>query len=440
MSDDPVQTNDEPSLFTQVVRNDAFKVAVLLAGIWLLFYALSAFLEYPTYGVVATIRRVTFLSAVYAIAVLALNIQWGYTGLFNIGVAGFMAVGAYTTVILSADPGGVPPGFGLPLPIGVLGGILAAVVIGLVAALPALRLDADYLAIVTVAFSEIIRLTLNSPVLIDITGGASGFDNLPTSPVQSILLTDPGSIISEPTALGSFVFGLGEPLDLTRIVMINIVYTLGVLVVLLLVYLVLERAGKSPFGRVLKAIREDEVAAQSLGKNTQSFKVRAFALGCGLMGLAGILWYAMGPRASVVPANFRPELTFYIFIALILGGAGSNTGSIIGGAVFASLLYEAPPLLSDVAVKLLADYNVALPSAPDNVVVTLSTGDPLAVVAFLLANIDTLRFMFMGALLVLLVQYKPDGILGDRTETAAAVPLSDDSRPTNANAGGETDE
>ncbi|MGB9987925.1 branched-chain amino acid ABC transporter permease [Salarchaeum japonicum] len=440
MSDDPVQTNDEPSLFTQVVRNDAFKVAVLLAGIWLLFYALSAFLEYPTYGVVATIRRVTFLSAVYAIAVLALNIQWGYTGLFNIGVAGFMAVGAYTTVILSADPGGVPPGFGLPLPIGVLGGILAAVVIGLVAALPALRLDADYLAIVTVAFSEIIRLTLNSPVLIDITGGASGFDNLPTSPVQSILLTDPGSIISEPTALGSFVFGLGEPLDLTRIVMINIVYTLGVLVVLLLVYLVLERAGKSPFGRVLKAIREDEVAAQSLGKNTQSFKVRAFALGCGLMGLAGILWYAMGPRASVVPTNFRPELTFYIFIALILGGAGSNTGSIIGGAVFASLLYEAPPLLSDVAVKLLADYNVALPSAPDNVVVTLSTGDPLAVVAFLLANIDTLRFMFMGALLVLLVQYKPDGILGDRTETAAAVPLSDDSRPTNANAGGETDE
>ncbi|MEE6208554.1 branched-chain amino acid ABC transporter permease [Salarchaeum sp. III] len=432
--------NENQSLLTAVVRNDAFKVTVLFAAIWVLFYALSAFLEYPTYGVVATLRRVTFLAAVYGIAVLALNIQWGYTGLFNIGVAGFMAVGAYTTVILSADPGGVPPGLGLPLPVGVLGGILAAVVIGLVAALPALRLDADYLAIVTVAFSEIIRLTLNSPVLIDITGGASGFDNLPTSPVQTLLLTDPGSIISEPTALGSFVFGLGEPLDLTRIVMINIVYTLGVLVVLLLVYLLLERAGKSPFGRVLKAIREDEVAAQSLGKNTQSFKVRAFALGCGLMGLAGILWYAMGPRASVVPTNFRPELTFYIFIALIIGGAGSNTGSIIGGAVFASLLYEAPPILSDVIVKLLADYNVALPSAPDNVVTTVASGDPLAVVAFLLANIDTLRFMFMGALLVLLVQYKPDGILGDRTETAAAVPLSEDSRPADTTTGGETDE
>ncbi|QDX41481.1 branched-chain amino acid ABC transporter permease [Salarchaeum sp. JOR-1] len=431
---------EEPSLLTQVVRNDAFKVTVLFAAIWALFYALSAFLGYPTYGVVATLRRVTFLAAVYAIAVLALNIQWGYTGLFNIGVAGFMAVGAYTTVILSANPGGSPPGLGLPLPVGVLGGILAAVVIGLVAALPALRLDADYLAIVTVAFSEIIRLTLNSPVLIEITGGASGFDNLPTSPVQSLLLSDPGSIISEPTAIGAFVFGLGEPLGLTRIVLINVVYTVGVLVVLLLVYLLLERAGKSPFGRVLKAIREDEVAAQSLGKNTQSFKVRAFALGCGLMGLAGILWYAMGPRASVVPANFRPELTFYIFIALIIGGAGSNTGSIIGGAVFASLLYEAPPLLSDVVVKLLADYNVTLPSAPGNVVTTVASADPLAVLAFLLANIDTLRFIFMGVLLVLLVQYKPDGLLGDRTETAAAVPISEDSRPAGSDAGGETDE
>jgi len=142
---------------------DAAKVALMFLGIWVLFYALGDLRGFDLAGSISLIRRVTFLAAVYAIAVLALNIQWGYAGLFNIGVAGFMAVGAYTVAMLSSPASGTPSGLGLPLPVGIIGGILAATIIGLVTALPALRLKADYLAIVTVAISEIIRITYNAP-------------------------------------------------------------------------------------------------------------------------------------------------------------------------------------------------------------------------------------------------------------------------------------
>jgi branched-chain amino acid transport system permease protein len=427
-----------------VFANDAVKVAVMFAAIWALFYWFGDQLGYPTGFIVALVRRVTFLSIVYALAVLALNIQWGYAGLFNIGVAGFMAVGAYTAAMLSGAPTGDPSGHGLPLFVGVVGGILAATIVGLVASLPALRLKADYLAIVTVAISEIIRITYNVPAFSKYTGGASGFDNLPTDPVRKILLQTPTSPASEPTAIGEFVLGIGSDLGIQASVMVNVVYTIAAAVLLLVVYLLLERAGKSPFGRVLKSIREDEVAARSLGKDTQNFKVRAFALGCALMGLAGIVWYAMGPRASLTPVNFRPELTFYIFIALIIGGSGSNTGSVLGGALFASLLFEAPPRVAAIIRQ-----NFEVGADPANLIealVPLASGNVSPLAGFLLANIDTLRFIGMGILLVVLVQRRPEGLLGARKEAAAAVDLTEDTRPGGrrtagvAADGGETDE
>jgi branched-chain amino acid transport system permease protein len=410
-----------------VFRYDAVKVFVMFAGIWALFYWFGDQLGYQTGFIVALIRRVTFLSAVYALAVLALNLQWGYAGLFNIGVAGFMAVGAYTTAMLSGAPTGDPAGHGLPLVVGIVGGVVAATVVGLVASLPALRLKADYLAIVTVAFSEIIRITYNAPVFSKYTGGASGFDNLPPDPARWLLLKKPDSPASDPSAVGQFVFGIGNDLGITQPVTINIVYTLGTLALLLGVYVLLERTGRSPFGRVLKAIREDEVAARSLGKDTQNFKIRAFALGCALMGLAGIVWYAMGPRSSVVPVNFKPKLTFYIFIALIIGGSGSNTGSILGGALFASLLFEAPPRVATIIGN---EFNVT--ADPGNLIealVPVASGELAPLAGFFLNNIDTLRFIAMGILLVVLVQRRPEGLLCARKETAAAVHLDESTRP-----------
>ncbi|MFC5367336.1 branched-chain amino acid ABC transporter permease, partial [Salinirubrum litoreum] len=149
--------------------NDFLMVVAAMAFIYACFLAVTIAIGLNTVGTVNTLRNVTFFVAAYAMLVLALNLHWGYTGLFNIGVAGFMAVGVYTMGILTAPPGGTPPGLGLPLWVGIIGGMLGAAIVGGIAALPALRLEADYLAIVTVAFSEIIRLAVNSNTLQEFT-------------------------------------------------------------------------------------------------------------------------------------------------------------------------------------------------------------------------------------------------------------------------------
>ena len=206
-------------------RNDAVIIVGVMAAIYVVYLMAGVlFLGLPLNGIVNTLRRITFLSAVYAMLVLALNLHWGYTGLFNIGVAGFMAVGVYTMAMLS---GPADIALGLPLPVGIVGGVVAAALVGAIAALPALRLDADYLAIVTVALSEIIRLSYNSTVfqssiprlrLAGITllpsipvgtGGGQGI-RTPTNPVRALYYKDPGDTSAGLTDLGEFAFGAAD--------------------------------------------------------------------------------------------------------------------------------------------------------------------------------------------------------------------------------------
>ncbi|KAB7518838.1 branched-chain amino acid ABC transporter permease [Halosegnis rubeus] len=419
---------------------DAGYIAGAMLLLYIVFLILGTLQGYPLEGIISSLQRVTFLVAVYGLAVLALNLHWGYAGLFNIGVAGFMAVGVYTSVMLTAPVGASPPGLGLPLPVGIIGGMLASALVGLIAGLPALRLRSDYLAIMTVAVSEIIRFTYNSNTFSQYTGGASGFGSIPPSPIRELFLQDASSIISEPTALGAAVFGFMEfpgigQLEIGRALTINIFSTLLIVVVLAAVYLFLVRAVNSPYGRVLKSIREDEVAAQSLGKNTSRFKLKTFMLGCALMGLAGIMWFGAIGQSSVYPNAFRPEITFYIFIALIIGGAGSNTGSVLGGALFAGLLFEAPPRVATILTDALGVTN-----APDTIIGALgpiASGQLTPMLGFLLDNMSQLRFIFVGVLLIYLIQRRPEGLLGHRSEIAAATDLS--VRPSQSK-GGETDE
>ncbi|MFB6143333.1 MAG: branched-chain amino acid ABC transporter permease [Halorientalis sp.] len=401
--------------------------------------ATTVFLGLPLNGVVNTLRRLTFLSAVYAMLVLALNLHWGYTGLFNIGVAGFMAIGVYTVSIIS----GPELGLGLPLWLGILGGVVASGLVGLLAALPALRLDADYLAIVTVAFSEIIRLTLNSQVVASVqvfgttvgTGGGQGIQT-PGNPIRAIFYQNPDNTAAGLTPVGEVVFGLTDDLGVVFIegegirdtVVVGIAYVVVLVAVLAGFYWLLVRIGNSPFGRVLKAIREDETVAKSLGKDTRLFKIKTFAIGCALMGLAGILW--RGSTGFTVPSDYMPIQTFYIFLALIIGGAGSNTGSVLGGIVFASLLFQGPPQVARILPGLLNDLlGIAVTSAPNTSIqavaplLSLNVG-PL--IAYLLQNISTLRFVFLGVLIVYLMQNRPEGLLGHRKEPAAAIDLSGD--------------
>nr|WP_240148769.1 branched-chain amino acid ABC transporter permease [Halorubellus sp. JP-L1] len=424
--------------------NDSNMLITLLVGVFALYLIGGVVIGLPFRGLMNQIGQLTFWIAVFAMAALALNLHWGYTGLFNIGIVGFMATGVYITGVLSKPVFGSGTsaaevgGFGLPLIVGIAGGMAAAAILGLITALPALRLRADYLAIVTIALSEIVRFSLLSDTLsgADVAGyrvGLGGGDGLILDygdPLEIFVRT-----LSYPF---DFVFGqsgwLWEEVYINGIVgfvsnyiptnpkpvVDNFAYAAFLLVVLGGFYLLITRIGSSPFGRVLKAIREDEDVTNALGKNTNVFKIKSFMVGCALMGLIGILWF--GTQGSVTPNTFRPRITFYIWIALIIGGAGSNTGSVMGGAIFAAFLFQGPRYFKNIVETVLG--NPPAPSSFGQALLPISTsGDVFPLLMYTLDSIRQLQLFLMGAVLIVLMHRRPDGLLGHRKEAAASIPL-----------------
>ena len=269
---------------------------------------------------------VAVIAGIYGIMALGLYVQFSLAGLPNFGHVAFMAVAAYGMAILVVR-------FNAPLALAAVGGLLAAVALAIVMGVPALRLRADYLAIATVAGGEIIRyLALNLP---DITGG----------PIGSIGMLGPGQIA---------MFNGGWQTFLDRIagavtsiigrtpsrdaVMATMVW--GSLLLLIAVFHFLER---SPWGRVLKGIREDETAVVAAGKNVVVFKMQALILGAILGGFSGLLLaWQIGVFS---PMDFLPTLTFYAYLILILGGM-NRIWAIPLGAVLFALLYSGTRFLN----------------------------------------------------------------------------------------------
>jgi len=238
---------------------------------------------------IAYLTAILTLVGVRALLTLGLNVQWGLTGLVNLGAVAFFAVGAYTSALLAV--GGVPLLLAWPA------GIALAAAAGAALALVALRLREDSLAIVTLGFAEVLRLCLLNEAWL--TRGANG------------------------------VTGIPRPLH-------GWSYLILVLAAVGLVYAALERMRRSPFGRVLRAIREDEVVAAVAGKPVFRFKVQAFAIGAGVAGLAGVLFAHY--LAYVEPNMFLPQESLYVWLALILGGSGNNRGALLGSLVLLGLL------------------------------------------------------------------------------------------------------
>ncbi|WP_226481912.1 branched-chain amino acid ABC transporter permease [Natrinema amylolyticum] len=422
-------------------QNDLLLIGGVMLATYAFFIAIGLLFGVSTNLIVGQLQQITFFAAVYALAALALNLHWGYTGLFNIGVAGFMAVGAYTMGMLTAAPDGSPPGLGLPLIVGVVGGMIAAALVGFIAALPALRVRADYFAIVTLGLSEIIRRALLSRSLQEFeiagytlgTGGGSGIRAPSTDVVADYLLYVGADRTGVPTALGAVLFESAESLGIQSSIVRNAVYTLVLIAFVVAFYLLLTRIAYSPFGRILKAIREDELAARSLGKDTNRAKIKVFMLGCALMGLAGILW--QGSRSNISPNSFMPIVTFYIFVALIVGGSGSNTGSVVGGFAFAAFLYQGPRFIRTIVRAL---FDVRAPPTIYDAFVALGSGDPLPMLGYFIGSLDEIRYIFIGIVLITLMIWRPDGLLGHRKEIAAATDLSRRSVATDG--GEETDE
>ena len=239
---------------------------------------------------------------IYGIFCLGLNLQWGQTGLFNVGVAGFAAIGAYTSALLTtpetADRFG---GFDMPIAVGWLGAMaasgLAAALIGAIT----IRLRSDYLAIATFGVAVCIQLlALN---LQGLTGGPFGIGFIPR-PFASLQ----GDALSFNLANLALVAAMAAA-----------------------VYWALERLIRGPWGRVLRGIREDEAAAIELGKNPFRYRLQAFVLGSAILGLAGAMQgHFIG---FIAPENYLSPLTFQVWAMLIIGGSGNNRGAILGAIV-----------------------------------------------------------------------------------------------------------
>ncbi|MEM9550533.1 MAG: branched-chain amino acid ABC transporter permease [Pseudomonadota bacterium] len=250
-------------------------------------------------GVLSYLVFFSTVAAILAIAVLGLNLQWGNTGLFNGGVVASFGAGAYGTLILGGTSQATHiGGFGLPYLVALAGGMVFAGILAWVVGRLTLKLRHDYLAIATfgvaVTFENVMR---NAHA---VTGGAQGIRGF-ERPLHQ--------------ALGDgFLY--------------NLIFLIAVLIALVLSYIFLERLTQSPFGRLLRAIREDETAARSLGKSPDRVRLLAFVTGSVLIGLAGGLYGTF--YAFVSPQDVLPILTFQIWAMLIVGGAGNNAGAVFG--------------------------------------------------------------------------------------------------------------
>jgi branched-chain amino acid transport system permease protein len=297
--------------------------------------------------------NVGILATTYGVFALGIQLNIGSTGIFNFGQAGFMAVGSYTMGILVVRSG-------ISFWLALLVGMAVAAAAGLLVGLPSLRLRADYFAISTLAFSEIVRYVADN--WDSLTGGNLGLFGYADSWNEAS-----GRIDGWLSHLGI------EPHFLLPLLIVN----LAVFFVLALFMALLVR---SPWGRVLNAIREDEDAARALGKNTFLYKLQSLSIAAALAAIAG---YMLAINITILsPANFDPVLTAYGYVIVILGGLGSYLGVVVG-SFFLIFVLEATRYLE------------------------LPLSD---------ARIAALRFMIVGLVLMALVVFRPQGLFGKRQE------------------------
>jgi len=313
-------------------------------------------------GVVSYLVFFFVVALILGVAVLGLNLQWGFTGLFNAGVAGFMAVGAYATAMLiGPSREAVFGGFELPFLVGLLGGMAAAGVAALIVGLATLRLREEYLAVATFGIAVSIQLvTLNWEYL---TGGTLGLISIP----------NPAAVLTD------------SPL------VENVIYLAIVAAVVAITYLGLARIVQSPWGRTLKAIREDETAAASLGKDPVRIRLEAFVLGSMIMGLSGGLYVAF--IGYVSPFDFQPILTFQIWTMLIVGGSANNRGALLG-----TVLVWAIWTTSGFVISRLVPPAMQVQSG-------------------------ALQAVLIGLLLVVMLLYRPRGLIGEEEHVSRHVRL-----------------
>ncbi len=298
------------------------------------------------------------ITAIYAVLALALNLQYGMTGLINFGIVGFYGLGAYASAIVTETGGqSFLVGLGVAIAVGAVAGAAVASL--------SLRLSGDFLAIVTLGFAETVRLALANEDWL--TRGPRGFI-ISERPIPEGLSRDGASL---------FYLGL-------------------VLLLLVLVFLLVERLARAPYGRVLRAIREDDLVPATLGKNVFAYRLQAFTIGSAIMAATGAL-YAHYVQ-TITPDNFTTPVAVLVWISLVVGGAGNNMGVVLG-AVVVTAVYEGS--------RFLGPYLPWLDSE----------------------QVAALRFIVIGVALILAIRFRPEGLLPERPRPAPAEPVASFSLP-----------
>lgn len=296
------------------------------------------------------------LTLIYAIVSVGLNIQWGYAGLINLSIITSLGVGGYVSAVFTMTPAAASGGtqqyvLGLQMPflVGAAAGMGAAAALGLVLGAIALnRIRATYLAIVTLCVGEIIHQFVGA-----YTPLFNGFYGLYTIPQPFLEIVPGGQKYYDFFYLGMCLIALGA------------------------VYLVAERLRKSPFGRVLRAVREDREAARAFGRDVVRFQLKAFVIGSAVAGLGGaLLVHFIG---GFNPAGWTFAETFLIYASVFLGGSGNNRGVILGAVIVVGLLGEAARLIPQ----------------------GFMSGDQL----------PALQSMVIGALMIAILRWRPAGLL-----------------------------
>jgi len=287
---------------------------------------------------------------IFGIVALSLNLEFGFAGLANFGKVAFFLVGAYTYAVLSQ--------IGVPFYLCLIAGALTSALFGLLISLPALRLRADYLAIAILAFGEILRLIVKAERWI--AGGVWGIN---VSPAISLA---------------------GASFEVDVLVNIGLVYFC-----LLICFLVAQLLANSPYGRVMRAIREDEVAAEALGKDRAKYKAQVLMIGSAMAGVAGGL-YAQYLQ-FIDPYMFMPMITFTVWMMVILGGPANNWGALLGAGLVELFARGA---------NLAKDY-LTLPVDPGN-----------------------LQYILFGVLIILVLLYRPGGLLKESPIKTKALELA----------------
>ena len=305
----------------------------------------------------------TPMTAAYALAAIGIAMHFGFTGLLNFGQAAYMLVGAYAFSMSSLAGLGLWPS--------VLISLASSILLSFVLGIPTLRLRSDYLAIVTIAAAEILRFVVSTTGLEKVTGGSQGLSGF-AGEFYALNPFPAGTY-------GFWAWTMDEKGLWVRLVAWSAVILGAVFLAVMI---------RSPWGRVIKGIREDEDAVRSLGKNVYAYKMQSLVIG-GLLGtLAGIVFVL--PRA-VQPGNYATALTFFIWTILLLGGASTVLGPIIGSMIFWVLL-----------------------SLTDGL---LTLGVDSGVISFIKTDqIGGIRFMLVGLGLMLLVIFRPQGIFGNKKE------------------------